>query len=61
MISQHNYVMFTSKHKDYQYKSNLRRGYFPRFNTFIPPFFHRGGTAPVVNVPPPPPPIATVV
>ncbi|KAI9259266.1 hypothetical protein EDC94DRAFT_160877 [Helicostylum pulchrum] len=60
IIAQHNYVMYTSKRPEYQYKSNLRRGYFPQFNTFIPPFFHRGAAA-IVNPNPPPPPLTAVV
>lgn len=52
--------MYTSKTPEYQHKSNLRRGYFPQFNTFLPPFLHRGAPT-IINPIPPPPPLATVV
>lgn len=44
--------MGTLRTQEYNYKSNIRPGYFPYFPTWRPPFWNR--SAP----PPPPPPVA---
>lgn len=48
-MGQHNFVMHTSRHPEYQYKSNIRRTYLPQFATFMP-FFQRGA-APIATAP----------